>query len=154
MIFALLMICKPVLAQTTVDDIINLDPVSYRAYLIRTSAGNVVLNLEIEVLEGAPIDVLVLDEDNYNVFQQQFREGYYHVYAVFGRQDVYSVKSSVTLGKAGDYYLVFINMHLMESSKVHIKAELEAPSNVGGIILLVLIIVIVLVIIYWKKIKK
>lgn len=105
-------------------------------------------------MEGASIDVLVLDEDNFGTFQQQFEEGYYQVSAIFAKQDVYSVKSSVTLGEAGNYYLVVINMHLLESSRVHIKAEVAAPPAYGGLILLILIIVVAFIIIYWRKIRR
>jgi len=133
---------------------IHLDPLSYKAYLIRTSASNVILKLDIEVLDGAPIDVLVLDENNYRIFQQQINQGYYQVDVIFGRQDTYSVRASVTLGSVEDYYLVIINMKLLESARVHIKAELESPSSLGAIVLLVLVGVIVLAVLYWRKIRK
>lgn len=154
-VVCLLLSSLPVFAQSSIDDIVDLDAASYKSYRVIISTNNAVLNLEIEVLDGVSIDVLVLDEVNYNMFMQQIDEGYYQVNAIFARQDVYSVKSSISLGETGDYYIVIVNMHVVGDSRVHIKAHLETSSSIlGGLIVLIFLIIVVIGIVYWKKIKK
>ncbi len=140
-----------VLGATTID----VPPMQYYSTSFETSTDNIAVHVKVEVLSGPAIDVLLMDEANYNVFVQQIQNGYYQVNVYMNYQNVRKVDRDIKLGEKGRYYLVLINMDQSEKSTVSYEiTSVSSEGSLGGLLFLVVIVIIPIAIYLYKKKKQ
>ena len=71
-------------------------------------------NIEIRT-DGSPIDILLLDTENYNIYGNAFENDILHSWKGVAYRDIVSKKFSFTLPKSGTYYMVIENSRFIKN---------------------------------------